>query len=260
MDKTLQTFPPPPVRQAQNRAKKFFFLLVGMGMVFLVSVILFDKLFMPMAVRHNDDRLVPEVVGLSVDSATSVLKTVDLGIAIVGEEFSAAHPAGGIISQLPPQGMRVREGRLIKVSVSKGSRKLTVPNLIGMSRRPAELLLLDYGLYVGEIVEVDTGGVPKGTVLGSFPLPGAGVAPQSRVTLTVAAGGYEPDSTVVPNVIGRNVEEAKKRIAASGLELGKIDYEDDELVLPGTVLEQEPAPGTTVRKGEKVKLKAARSE
>jgi serine/threonine-protein kinase len=259
VDKTLETFPP-PVRQAQNRAKKFFLLLVGLGAAFLVFILLFDKLFMPLAVRHDDDRLVPAVVGLSVDSATSALKTVDLGIAIVGEEFSAAHPAGGIISQLPPQGMRVREGRLIKVSVSKGSRKLTVPNLIGMSRRPAELLLLDYGLYVGEIVEVDTAGVAKGTVLGTFPPPGAGVAPQSRVTLTVAAGGVEPDSTVVPNVVGRNVEEAKKRIAAFGLQVGKIDWEDDELVLPGTVLQQEPPGGVTVRKGEKVKLSVSRSE
>ncbi len=97
-------------------------------------------------------------------------------------------------------------------------------------------------------------------VLASCPNPGAGVAPQSRVTLTVAAGGVEPDTTWVPNVVGRSLEEAKKRIAASGLELKDLDYQDNELVLPGTVLKQEPPGGIAVHKGEKVKLWVARSE
>jgi len=246
--------------QAASRARKFFFLLVALGMAFIISIILFDKIFMPTAVRHDDDRLVPSVIGFSVDSAGAVLQSVDLGVAVVGEEFSSAYPAGIIISQLPPPGMRVREGRLIKVSVSKGNQRLVVPNVVGMGRRQAELLLLDYGLYVGEIVEVDTSGVEKGVVLASFPSPGAGVAPQSRVTLTVAAGGVEPDSTWVPNLVGRSLEEAKKRIAASGLELEDLDYEDNELVLPGTVLRQNPPGGAAVRRGEGVKLWVARSE
>ncbi|MCI0329690.1 MAG: PASTA domain-containing protein [candidate division Zixibacteria bacterium] len=256
MDRPTLTIHP----QAASRARKFFFLLLAMGMAFLISMVLFDKIFMPLAVRHNDDRLVPSVTGLSVDSAGAILKSVDLGVAVVGEEFSSAYPVGTIITQLPPPGMRVREGRLIRVSVSKGSPKLVVPNMVGMGRRQAELLLLDYGLYVGEIVEVDTAGVAKGTVLGSFPQSGAGVAPQSRVTLTIAAGGVEPDSTWVPSVVGRSLEEAKKRIAASGLELGKLEYEDNELVLPGTVLQQEPPGGMAARRGERVKLLVARSE
>ncbi len=226
----------------------------------MIFIVLFDKIFMPTAVRHDDDRLVPSIIGFTVDSAGVILKTVDLGVAVVGEEFSTSYPVGVIISQLPPPGMRVREGRLIKVSVSKGNPRLVVPNVVGMGRRQAELLLLDYGLYVGETVEVDTAGVEKGMVLGSYPLPGAGVAPQSRVTLTVAAGGVEPDSTWVPNVVGRSLEEAKKRLAASGLHLGDLDYEDNELVLPGTVLKQDPRGGVSVRKGEEVELVIARSE
>jgi serine/threonine-protein kinase len=251
---------PLPTQQAQSRAKKFFYLLLGLGAAFLVFLVLCDKLLMPLAVRHDDDRLVPSVAGLSVDSGGAVLQSVGLGVAVVGEEFSSAHPAGAITSQLPPSGMRVREGRLIKVSISTGSQRLTVPNVVGMNRREAELLLLDYGLYVGEIIEVDTLGVEKGKVLATFPLPKAGVAPQSRVTLTVAAGGDEPDFTVVPNVVGRNIEEAERRIAALGLQVGKIEAEEDELVLPGTVLKQEPAAGASVKKGEKVKLWIARSE
>lgn len=256
MDRPTLTFHP----QAAGRARKFFFLLLAMGMAFMIFIVLFDKIFMPLTVRHNDDRLVPSVVGYSVDSAGVILKSVDLGVAVVGEEFSTAHPVGAIILQLPPPGMRVREGRLIKVSVSKGSPRLVVPNVVGMGRRQAELLLLDYGLYVGEIVEVDTFGVEKGVVLGSFPFPGAGVSPQSRVTLTVAAGGVEPDSTWVPNLLGRSLEEAKKRIAASGLVIGRLDYKDNELVLPGTVLQQDPRGGAAVRKGEEVELVVARSE
>jgi serine/threonine-protein kinase len=246
--------------QAAGRARKFFFFLVALGMAFMISIILFDKIFMPAAVRHDDDRLVPSVVGFSVDSAGVILQSVDLGVAVVGEEFSSAYPAGIIISQLPPPGMRVREGRLIRVSVSKGNQRLVVPNVVGMGRRQAELLLLDYGLYVGEIVEVDTFGVEKGVVLASFPTPGAGVSPQSRVTLTVAAGGVEPDSTWVPSVVGRSLDEAKKRITASGLQVGKLDFEDNELVLPGTVLRQEPPGGVAARRGERVRLLVARSE
>ena len=67
-------------------------------MAFIISIILFDKIFMPTAVRHDDDRLVPSIVGFTVDSAGVILKEVDLGVAVVGEEFSTAYPVGVIIS------------------------------------------------------------------------------------------------------------------------------------------------------------------
>jgi eukaryotic-like serine/threonine-protein kinase len=68
-----------------------------------------------------------------------------------------------------------------------------------------------------------------------------------------------PDKVVaerveVPSVVGLPQEEAQKRLAGEGLELGSRDEASSAAVAEGAVIEQVPAPGTRVNQGRVVNV------
>ena len=64
-----------------------------------------------------------------------------------GEDFSV-FPAGKIYSQLPKPGSKIKEGRLIKVWVSKGQKQIEVPDLSGMDLFDAKVLVENQGIVI----------------------------------------------------------------------------------------------------------------
>jgi eukaryotic-like serine/threonine-protein kinase len=82
--------------------------------------------------------------------------------------------------------------------------------------------------------------------------------------LAWALGGDTPDQKApdkvvaerveVPGVVGLPQEEAQKRLAGEGLELGSRDEDSSAAVAEGAVIEQDPAPGTRVNQGRAVNV------
>lgn len=68
------------------------------------------------------------------------------------------------------------------------------------------------------------------------------------------AGGSE---VKVPEVIGHSVAEAEKMIADAGLVMKNIGTAKDSSLPEGYVVEQDPEPGITVRKGRTVKVRVS---
>jgi serine/threonine-protein kinase len=70
-------------------------------------------------------------------------------------------------------------------------------------------------------------------------------------------GGGTADRVAVPNVINKNVDDAKAQLTAEGFD-PQVQEEDNETYAPGTVFGQEPLGGTRVDKGSTVVLKVSR--
>jgi len=66
--------------------------------------------------------VVPDVQGKSMIEANTILKNEGLYIRVEGEDYDPAVPEGFIVRQDIPSGNKVKEGREIKVIVSKGPR------------------------------------------------------------------------------------------------------------------------------------------
>ncbi|MHB1325315.1 MAG: Stk1 family PASTA domain-containing Ser/Thr kinase [Thermoleophilia bacterium] len=92
---------------------------------------------------------VPDVKNLTVDQASSRLSQDGLTLGTTSEQYSDTVGTGKVVSQSPGAGQSVKEGSSVNIVVSKGPeppKKVTVPNLIGMSKVDAQKALAAKGL------------------------------------------------------------------------------------------------------------------
>jgi serine/threonine-protein kinase len=126
---------------------------------------------------------VPQLVALtSVEDARTALTDANLILGAVKEKNSQ-QPAGYVLSQDPVEGTQIDAGSAVNITVSSGLVK--VPKVTGSSEAQARSDLAQMGFDV-QVVNIEDGSVPGGTVLAQTPQPGELLARGSIVTITVA--------------------------------------------------------------------------
>ncbi len=130
---------------------------------------------------------VPDVRNLTVDQALSRLQQAGLTLGTTTEEFSDSVSNGKVISQNPASGQMANEGQAVNLIVSKGNapQKVTVPELIGMTRADAESTVTAKGLvpFVSELTNPDP--LTWGHVYNQDPVSGTKVDGGSTVIIYV---------------------------------------------------------------------------
>ena len=66
--------------------------------------------------------------------------------------------------------------------------------------------------------------------------------------------GLPPDFYQVPQLYGLSLNSAKKQLANAKFSLGKVSYQQDEDLIPYTVLDQSIKPGTVLDESTKINL------
>ena len=160
-------------------------------------------------------------------------------------------PAGQVVSQYPEAGAKVKEQRLVTITVSKGGQELTMPDLKSMSRSNAEEKLKKMGLKLGAVFE-ENSKEPAGTVINQDPRSGSKITKGQTVDITVSLGEKKKEITV-QNYTGLSVDSAKSNLEANGLSLGGIS-EEASTRPKGTVIGQSPSAGSTTTEGGSVSL------
>ncbi len=200
---------------------------------------------------------VPPLAGLDVKQVRHALAAQGLELAIAGEEWSDAAPAGCVLVQSPPAGARVKKGRRVKLTLSKGSEILAMPQLKDLKMEDSEFLLRQLGLEISSLAVVPSG-APRRQVLAQSPLPAARVARGSAVQLLLS-DGPAPAAFAVPRVTGLPTREALARLRDAGLRIAEVAYETATAAVDGTVLAQDPPGGSSAMAGEETRLRAART-
>lgn len=228
------------------KSKKFIAGLVAILMMgfFVGSFLSFGKFWSSAEID------VPDVVGKSAIVAQQMLEDKNLRVKLV-ESNDDSVPAGQVISQYPEAGARVKEQRLVTITVSKGGEELTMPDLKSMSRSNAEEKLKKMGLKVGAVFE-ENAKEPAGTVINQDPKSGAKITKGQAVDITVSLGEKKKDVTV-QNYAGLSVESARSNLEANGLSLGGVTEEASSKP-KGTVIGQSPAAGSSLAEGGSVSL------
>jgi eukaryotic-like serine/threonine-protein kinase len=129
-----------------------------------------------------------------------------------------------------------------------GSR-VTVPDVRTKTYDVAAQTLSDQGLEA-ERQEVANDQVKPGLVFEQSPASGERVSKGSTVTLKVSAGAPQAD---VPDVVGRNIDDAKDVIETAGFTVQQQPRADDSAP-KGEVLDQSPKGGTKADSGTAVTL------
>lgn len=191
---------------------------------------------------------VPSVVGRTIPTAHRLLASRHLLLRISGRR-PASQAAGLIVSQDPPAGTEVKEGRLIEVVVSSGPPKIQVPGVVGEPLVAATATLEGLNLKVRTVARPST--EPEGTVLAQRPKAGAHVREGGVVTLVVSKGTTL--SVNMPNLVGLPLNTAASDLENIGLYVGQTTYAPSSAPY-GTVLQQSVPAGAKVRSGTGVIL------
>lgn len=206
-------------------------------------------------------RAVPALTGLAAADARAALEKLGFKYREVEGRFDEQVPAGNVVSQNPPQNAEVENGSTVEVALSRGTRRVRLPSVVGTPAGAASEQLQALGLTV-KVQEEFNANVPAGTVMVQEPKAGETVDRGTAVSLNVSKG---PEVVKVPNVVGLSEEEAKRRILATGkLKLWPfgVNYQGHD-TLPdnvlrqvpvGAVLSTRPAPGTDVAPGTEVAI------
>lgn len=228
------------------KSKSFIAVLVGILLMgfFVGSFLSFGKFWSSAEIN------VPDVVGKSSVVAQQILEDKNLRVKIV-EANDDSVPAGQVVSQYPEAGAKVKEQRLVTITVSKGGQELTMPDLKSMSRSNAEEKLKKMGLKLGAVFE-ENAKEPAGTVINQDPRSGSKITKGQTVDITVSLGEKKKEITV-QNYTGLSVDSAKSNLEANGLSLGGIS-EEASTRPKGTVIGQSPSAGSTTNEGGSVSL------
>jgi eukaryotic-like serine/threonine-protein kinase len=168
----------------------------------------------------------------------------------VRREYNDEVPANRVIETSPPERSRLERGRTVTLVVSRGSRKVEVPSVVGEDRDEAERLVEGRGLQVS-VTEREDADEEPGTVLAQTPAAGTEVAKDSTVTLTVAKA---PPQVEVPDVLGEDVDDAAKLVEGAGFKVRRREQTVDSPEGDGVVITQNPPSGEKRDKGSSVTL------
>jgi serine/threonine-protein kinase len=135
-------------------------------------------------------KAVPNAVGLPETQARDRL--VAAGFKVQTREVFSDKEAGTVLAQEPAAGEKAAEAETVTINVSKGTGKVDVPDVVGMSRSQAEAEIESAKLQP-DVVTVPSD-EPEGTVVAQNPAGGT-LKEGSAVRLNVSEGPTTTSST-----------------------------------------------------------------
>lgn len=132
-------------------------------------------------------------------------------------------------------------------------KEVVVPNVANLSIVDAEKVLKDSGFEIASDNKLEASStVKEGVVIGTDPISGVSRKKGTIITLIVSSG---EEGIVLENYVGSNYYEIKGKLEANEIKVTVEKKEvDDKTLKENTIIEQYPAAGTKVVKGDTVKL------
>jgi serine/threonine-protein kinase len=228
--------------------------LLLLGGALLLTYVVFAAASMRYALKTREV-VVPALAGKTVNEASALLLDAGLNLRVEeGLRIDPKIPAGQVIAQEPPAGVRTRKERSIKVWISAGARATVVPGLIGESERTAQLRLAQEGLLLAAKSEVRSADYPAGTVIAQTP-----PAKTRSVQVALLVNRGESGATyVMPDLIGVNGDRAADVLRARGFRVAVVGDHPYPGVPAGIVLRQNPQAGFQISPGEPISLEVSR--
>jgi serine/threonine-protein kinase len=205
---------------------------------------------------------VPSVVGMTRADAAAVLG--DQGLTLRssqgGGRYDDKIPAGKIARQNPDPRTLVKRGRPVTIVLSKGPRRVEVPDLLGKPLPAAQGAISGAGLGLGRLLGAfATNREAPGSVLQQDPDPGDSVPPASGVDLLLAMP-VPGERYVMPDLVYRNYDQVRPYFEQLGFKFGNVKFERYEGVAAGVILRQFPLPGHPVTRDDSISLVVATAD
>ena len=214
------------------------------GLIIILAVYFALNWVIGTVVHKRTEVLVPQLNGKSLALAMEILYPLKLGIIKDGDEYNSQIPPATIMRQNPPAGMTVREGKIVRVTLSRGSDLVFVPDLRGQVVKIAEMFLRRNSLEIGARNMFHSLKFAKDEVMWQSLEPNSITEKNTPVDLSVSLGPPPEGILLMPDFVGKNIT-----AFIEWADNNKLKYElkeTAETVPSNTVLSQQPAPDTVI--------------
>ena len=232
---------------------RFIHFILAFLTVSISLFVLFDQVIMPTYIRKDKTITVMDVKGKLLDRALRELDSEGFKGLVFDTVYTSEVDPLTIIDQYPLSGQKVKRGRTIRLKIARQEKMILVPALVGKSRRSAEISLQQLGLQIDTVYQEFNPDYPKGTVAWQFPKEGDQIKKGLGLQITVSQG-LPPDFFQVPQLFGLSMKKANSELVKARLNVGKISYQQNEDLVPYTVLDQSIAPGTVLDRYTEIDL------
>ena len=229
----------------------------------VVVMIVGAMIFLNVVTQHNKEISVPDFSNMTVVEAEHAADQAGVRVEVKDSVFVKRMKRGAVYRQNPVAGAKVKDGRRVVLTINAvNAKKVTMPNLVGLSLRQAKAELMSRGLVLNRLVYVQdmaTNNVIKQLKGAREIEPGTMIDSESKIDLVLGLNDLD-NVTYVPDVTGLKNLSAVEAIYDHSLNIKDLkfdetvkDYEDS---LNAMVYRQmpEPSDSVSVAMGDEVML------
>lgn len=227
------------------KQKKFYVNLIIIIVLFFV-LLWFAFRMLKVYTRHDKVYTMPCFIGLDYHEVEHDYAG-DFNFILIDSVYPKGQEPGSIVQQDPLPGSKIKKGRNVYyIIVAETPEMTTMPNLKNVSLRQAIGQLYAKGLEVDRLEYEDY--FAKNAIIeqyynGSIIKPETELVKGSKIVLHVGKG-QELTKVKVPNLIGKPAEEAKHLLNLAGLNLGDVNYEDNDSLQYQRIIRMAPGPSS----------------
>ena len=242
----------------------FRLALVALGLLLVAFV---SALLAMRIAIHTSEVTVPKLVGMTPAEAERVAAGLGLSVTIERQYYSPDIAEGRIMTQIPPDGTKVRRGWQVRASQSLGPQRVSIPDVVGESARAADLNIRRRGLDLGSMAYAPMPGSTADQVLAQSPPPNASGVSVPRISL-LGSSGAPASVFVMPSFVGQPLGSVNLSLLDAGFRVGSVTVaaspQIDSAGAPASsgnppqpspasiIVSQSPAPGQRVLAGATV--------
>lgn len=239
------------VKKKKKDSKKG--IIIAVAVFFTIAVIIASLPLWILIFGTGQEAQIPSLIGMTYEEAIAVAdKASDNDIkfsVFVEEKVYSDSKKDTIVSQTPEGNLNTKRSREIKVTVSLGPVALELDDYTGRNYKNVVKKLEEKGISV-IIEQEDNDTYDEGKIFKQFPSAGTKLGSGDEVTFYVSKG---TENTVVPDVIGKTVDEAIITIERNNLKVTVIEVNNAKH-LKGEVFKQSKPAFSTVPVGTTIEI------
>jgi beta-lactam-binding protein with PASTA domain len=208
--------------------KSALFALILLNLFFLSALLSFH------ITLKSEMVSIPDLKGKSLEEAENELTKRKLFIVQGGIQLHDQYEQGLIVSQDPPPNSRIKIFKEVKVTLSAGKEKVTVPRIIGRNIQQINQTLHDSGLRKGKISHIHT---PK-----------------------YAAGkqGEREKKYLMPDLLGKQIDSVLKQLRELDFRVEHVRHSYYPGLESGIIIKQFPPQGYRIQKRNLITLEVSK--
>lgn len=160
---------------------------IGFGIIVLVAFIT-SQIVYPLLLGKPGKVEVPSVTGMNLSQAKRLLHEKRLHVVVRDSVWSEEAKVEYVLEQQPSAGSMLKHDHAVYLVISRGSREVTVPNVIGLQYQQAFVQLRNQSLRAVIADSLYSEQHPVNSVIRSSPTQGSKINKESSVRLFLSRG------------------------------------------------------------------------